>query len=630
MENSSSARLPQAFLYGYGLLFVLFHVFFLTFFAIDPFIFRAIHLFLVCFFVFLAFPIRKKAAVGPFLKGLDFLLAGLCITVPVYIALAYKGIYYRVGFDPTTLDVVFGALQLLLLIEATRRLSGWVMPIIGLAFIGYAVFGGDLPGILGHRGYSLDRTLSVMFSTEGVYGIAIYVSATFIVLFVAFGSFLRECGGGDFFVRMSISFFGRWRGGPAKSAVMASALFGSMSGSAMANVMTTGTFTIPLMKERGYDPAFAGAVEASASTGGQIMPPIMGSVAFVMAEVTMTPYRDVIISAFLPALLYFFCIFMAVDFEALRRGISSLPKEDLPKVWPILKQSGYLLIPLLFLVVMIVVFRRTPIMAAVDSLLVIIAVSWFSKKNRMTPIKILRACAETCESILQVGTICGIAGIVIGVFGLTGIGGRMGALIMQLAGGHLFPSLFLVMIITLILGMGMPTVPAYIIAASVGAPVLVNLGTSVIVAHMFVLYYACISSITPPVALASFAGAGVAKADFWETSWKAIRIGIAGYVVPFMFVFHPLLLLHGGSLPGVLLASFICIVGIITLAGFLHLPWHWLERILLLVSTILIIQPGDASDLIGFLLGAAVFIRRYQMWNIFLRSKKQQIDLKGR
>jgi TRAP transporter 4TM/12TM fusion protein len=618
----------QKMLMGYGFLFLVFHILNLTLYPLDPFIFLSIHIFLLCFLVFLTVPAREGSPSDSLAKT-DIILACLSATIPVYISITYQDLYYRIGFEPTPWDLVFGVLQLVLLIEAARRLSGWVMPIICLVFIAYAVFGDILPGTLGHRGYPWERVVSSLFSTEGIYGVACYVSASFIVLFVAFGTFLNLTGGGDFFTRLAASLLGNVRGGAAKVSVVSSALYGTISGSAVANVVVDGMVTIPMMKRSGFKGAFAAGVEAAASTGGQMMPPVMGSVAFVMAEMTMTSYREVIVAAFIPSIFYYFCLFWAVDFESYRQKIKTLSREELPRVWTVLREDAYLLIPLFLLIYMIVIMNRTPIFSAIFVIVLTIGLSWLKRERRMGFKKFFEACRESVQGTLEVGVICGMAGIIVGIFALTGVGGRMAGMILNLAGGNLFIALFLVMVVTLILGMGMPTVPAYIIAASVGTPVMVKLGTPVMAAHLFVLFFACISTITPPVALAAYAAAGLAKADFWETGWNAFRLGIGGFVVPFMFVYHPFLL-YTGPLSEILIGSLICSVGMVSLAGALYLPIRWWERGILVFSTYLLIAPGLVTDILGAGIGLGFFAARYYVGPLLSRRRAAREALQTR
>lgn len=514
-----------------------FHIAALTVFPLDPWIFLSCSAGMFCILAFLLFPMLPSGKKQ--VQVIDVVLSLIMVGIMAYIFWQHEEMYYRVGFDPTTGDVVCGSLLTLLVLEMVRRLMGWVLPIICLTFISYVLFGADLPGILGHRGYSLARLSSVLSSTEGIFGTAMTAAATYIVLFVTFGAFLRNVGLGEFFIKLAMSVAGVTRGGPAKVAVFASALFGMISGSSTGNVATVGTFTIPLMKHIGYSPRFAAAVEATASTGGQLMPPVMGAAAFVLAEATMTPYSAVCMAAIIPAVCYFVSVYFMIDFEAARLGLRGLPRKELPDAVKVLREDGLYLVPILLLVVMIAFTGRSALSSALVCIAVGIAVNWIKKKRWMGWDSFFKSLQEGTLGTLQPAGACAAAGIIIGIFTLTGLGQRLVVLILGYGGGSLLICLLMIMCITIALGMGLPTVPAYILTAAVGAPVLVQLGVPVLAAHLFVMYYATVSTITPPVAMAAYCAAGIAKANPNQTGWQALRLGIASFVIPFMFVYNP-------------------------------------------------------------------------------------------
>ena len=566
----------------------LFHIICLTVFPLDPWVFLSASAGLFSILTFLLFPAteRGKKRIQP----VDLLLSVICIAVIVYITVHYSDMYYRVGFNPTTADWIFGLAAVVMVLEMCRRLMGWFFPIICLAFVGYIVFGAGLPGIWGHRGYEFSRLISVLASTEGIYGSSMSAASTYIVLFVTFGAFLRMLGVGKFFINLAMSVAGTARGGPAKVSVFASGLFGMVSGSAMGNAVTVGTFTIPLMKHIGYRPLFAAAVEAAASTGGQIMPPVMGSVAFVLAEATMTPYRDVCIAAAIPAVCYFASVYFMIDFEAAKLGLRGLPRAELPNFWGVLREGYLFLIPIIMLVYMIVFGGYSVIMAAIASTGAAILTSWFREGSWMGWRRFVSALEEGSLGTLEAAGACAAAGIIIGVFTMTGLGSRLVALVLSFGQHSLILSLLLVMALTLFLGTGLPTVPAYILTAAVGAPVLVQLGVPQLAAHLFVMYYACVSTITPPVAFAAYAAAGIAKADPNDTGWMATRLGIVAYIIPFLFVFNPALLWKGPWYD-VLSATVLGFMSAWSLAGGVNGYFHPLLRIGLLVASVILLSP---------------------------------------
>ena len=521
----------------------LFHIAALTIFPVDPWCFLATSVGLFCILTFILFPMLPSGK--NHVQIIDIVLSLIAVAMLVYLYTNSEDMYYRVGFAPTLGDCLFGLGAVVLVLEMCRRLMGMFLPGICLVFLAYVFFGADLPGIWGHRGYSVARVLSTLSSLDGIYGSAMAAAATYIILFVTFGAFLQKLGVGDLFINLSMAAAGSSRGGPAKMAVFASALLGMISGSSTGNVVTTGAFTIPLMKHVGFRPSIAGSVEAAASTGGQLMPPVMGAAAFVLAEATMTPYPQVCMAALLPAVLYFASIFFMVHLEAINEGLEGLPKSELPNFWSVLKSDWILLTPVAILIYAIVGSGLSVLLAAVLSIISAIIVSAIHRRSFMPPKDFLNALKEGTLGALQPSAACATAGIIIGIFTMTGLGQRLVVLILSYGGSSLLLCLLLIMVITLVLGTGLPTVPAYILTAAVGAPVLAQMGVPVLAAHMFVMYYATISTVTPPVAMAAYAAAGIAKANPTETGWAAFKMSFAAFIIPFMFVYDPHLMMQG-------------------------------------------------------------------------------------
>jgi len=501
--------------------------------------------------------------------------------------------------DPTVADYVFGGALIAMIIEATRRATGWALPVTALGFMLYGVtVGGQSFGIM------LDQ---LYLTTEGIFGIPLYVSATYVMLFILFGSFVERSGAGQLFMDFALAIAGHTSGGPAKVAVITSSLFGTVSGSAVANVMTTGTFTIPLMMRTGYRPAFAGAVEAVASTGGQLMPPIMGAAAFVMAEFLGVSYLTVAAFAVLPAVLYYLAVFVAVHFEARRIGLKGLPKADLPRMRQVLSERGHLFLPLVVIIVALLT-GRSAAFAALCGIGSVIPTTWLRASTRKT--FTWRAIVEALESgarnTVVVALACACAGIVIGTITLTGLGLAFTGVVLALSQNSLILALFLTMLAGILLGMGLPTTPAYIVQVALLVPALVKLGVQVEAAHLFALYFAVLSAITPPVALAVYAANGISRGTLMDTSWASVKLGLTGYIIPFMFVFAPSLLLIGDFFT-VALAAVTASVGVTCLAGGLHEyfflgPARRWERVLLIIAALVLIKPGWMSDVVGLVL----------------------------
>ncbi len=572
---------------------------------------RSIHLLFTLVLVFLVYPFSKE-------KGRqwhDYFLFALGVTSIVYLFWNYEYFITRYPYvhPLSKADLFLGIILVLILLEAARRSIGLAMPITALVFILYAYAGPYLPGLLHHAGTNTETIIDQLYmTTEGIFGIPLGVSATYVILFVIFGAFLERSGGGQFFMDLAAATTGKSRGGPGKIAVISSSLFGTISGSAVANVMVTGQFTIPMMKRTGFQPHFAGAVEATASTGGQIMPPVMGAAAFVMAEFTDTPYITVCKHALFPAILYFLSVFMAIHFEALKSNLKGMT-ENAPRLLDVLFKEGHLLIPVAIMIYLMFT-GYTPMYACIFSIISVVILANLTRLTRMGIKRILAALEEGAKGALSVAVACACAGIVIGVINLTGLGLKFTSFVLFLAGESLAPALLFTMGAGIILGMGLPTTAAYIVMAALLVPALVKLGIPLIAAHMFAFYYAIISAITPPVALAVYAGAGLAGSNMWKTGFAAVRIGAPGFIIPFMFAYEPSLLFLGSA--WTTFSSFItAAIGVAILAagmiGWFLRETNWLERILLIAAAILLIKPGFYTDLIGFILiGSVAFMQK--------------------
>lgn len=595
-----------------------FQLYFTTLGAISTINLRAVHCIFLLLFTFLLFPTYKKEKRVRSLPPLwDILLIILGTGSFGYLILNYDRISIS-GGRIDDFEVAIGGVALLIVFEAARRASG-NLAILALIFFAYNWFGEYLPGYFGHNGFSLERVLTTQFwGTEGVLGTGIGVSATYIFLFVIFGAFLKHSGFSKFINDFSLTLVGQTPGGPAKVAVIASALMGMINGSAIANVATTGTITIPLMKRTGYKKEFAGAVEAVASTGGQFCPPIMGAVGFVMAEFLGLSYTYVMLAAIVPAFLYYLGLLLSVHFEAMRLGLSGLSKENIPDAMKVIKEQGHLVIPLVLLIALMFM-GYTPLYAAVISIFATIAASWLRPETRMTPQKILDAVVEGSKGAISVGVCCVIIGIIIGTVTLTSMGLNMGYLILSVVDNdHILLTGFLVMIMSTILGMGVPGVAAYVIVQAVAVPVLIEAGTLPLTAHLFCLIYACLSNITPPVAMSAYVAAGIAGSDQNKTGIWAVRLGIIGFIIPFFFLDNPVLLIgvdKTASLAATAWAILTACVGtasmVAGLEGWLLKRCRLIERLILIALAPTLLYPGLMTDLIGIGGLAAVAILQY-------------------
>jgi TRAP transporter 4TM/12TM fusion protein len=584
---------------------------------------KAIHLSLALALTYFAYPaISKQKGKIPWY---DIVCIVLSLFIGAYITFDYMNIIYRLG-DPNFLDIILGGIIILLVLEATRRTMGWPLVIVAVAFLAYAALGQYIPGQLGHKGYSIKRIIEHMFLTsEGIYGVAIYVTSTFVFVFILLGSFLAETGGAQSFIDMAFSLTGRYRGGPAKAAVVGSGLMGTISGSSFANVAGTGTFTIPLMKSVGYKPEFAGGVEAASSSGGQIMPPIMGAAAFIMAEMTGIPYGQLIIYAAIPAVLYYLSVFLMVDLEAAKLGLSGISKDELPKFFEVLKKGGFLLLAPLSIFYMLLK-GYSPIKASFTAVMIVIISSMFRKETRLNLPKFISALEKGAKASLSVIAACAVAGLIVGTVTLTGLGLKFADLIVVLANGKLYPALVLTMIAAIIMGMGMPTTALYIILGSMVAPALIQMDVPVVAAHLFIFYFGCFAAVTPPVALSSYLAAAIAKADSVRTALYGLKLSLAAFILPFIFAVSPELLLLDTSPIKTVRVVGSALIGVFALASalenYLFGKTNLIQRALLFMAALVLIKPGVLTDLIG--LGIVVVITVIQ----YIKGKKTKITIK--
>jgi len=592
--------------------YVLFHLYVLNVKPIDPWIFRSVHLSVGSAIAFIIYS-GWRGAVRPNIVDLAFAVAALWCTYYLYQNLS--GLYFRVGALPNKNDVIFATVGIFLVLEFTRRTSGIILPILALIFIAYGLFGNMLPGVLEHRGYSYSRLISYLYGNEGVFGVILAASSTYLVLFIVFAAFLQVSGVGNYFVQLAFAMAGRARGGPAKVAVIASGLMGMINGTSAGNAVATGSLTIPLMKRVGYSPRFAAAVEATASTGGQFLPPIMGAGAFIMAEVTGIPYTQIVIAATIPALLYFFSVYLMVDKEALKQGLVGLPRSELPNLRELVT-SIYLLAPILILIILLM-SGYSIIRSGTLAMVAVVVTTWFSTRARMSPKVILNALSVGGRMSLQLVAVCACAGIIVGVISLTGLGGRFSYILFSIAQENQLAALLAAMFISIILGMGMPTTAAYAVAASVVAPGLVRTGMDPLLAHLFVFYFSVMSAITPPIALAAFATSGIAGSPPMRTSVEAFKIGLAAFIVPFAFVYSPALIMVGDPL--VIAFSIVtAMAGIFLLAsavqGWLLGRAGILVRIATFIAALLLISGDLLLDTLGLVFVAIAYLYQYRLY----------------
>lgn len=574
---------------------------------------RAIHLAFALSLIFLIYPGSKKSFEKNKTKIplYDMFFAILATAVCLYVVVFFKEIAIRIGL-PNTLDLVVGALTIILVLEGTRRVIGSALPIVVTVFLLYSYFGQIMPGFFAHRGYTVERIIEHLYSgTEGIFGIPLGVSASFVFLFVLFGAVLNKTGMGKFFIDVAMALAGHTTGGPAKVAVIASGFMGSINGSSVANTVTTGSFTIPLMKSVGYRKDFAGAVEAAASTGGQILPPVMGAAAFVMAEFLGIPYIRIAAAAAIPAVIYYIAVITMVHLEACKYGLKGLPKERLPKIGKVLRAKGHLIIPIIGLVYLLV-RGYTPIFSAFWAIVMSLAISMVKAETRLNFKTLCEAFEDGAKMALGVAAACACAGMVVGVVTLTGLGLKIANGLVMLGRGNLMLTLFFTMIASILLGMGLPTTAKYIILSIMAAPALVDLGVEPLAAHLFILYFGVIADLTPPVAVAAFAAAGISGGNSMKTGFIAVRLAVAGFMIPFLFALDPGLLFIDSTIGHTLLLIITALAGVLALGaaagGYLldHTKIH--ERIILILSALALLTPGLLTDSVGIALLVGVII----------------------
>ncbi len=612
------------FVAALAITFSVFQLYTAVFGVLDAMIQRSIHLSFGLCLIFLLYPTSKKWSRTK-LHPLDAVLAVLGVLAPIYIVANYQVLVTRAG-QTTPFDLIAGIIGILLVLEAARRVVGIPMVIVALVFVTYAFIGPYIPGKLAHRGARVDTLVQhLYYTTEGIFGIPLGVSSTFIFLFILFGAYLERTGLGQLFIDLSNAVAGWTAGGPAKVAVLSSALMGTVSGSSVANVVGTGSFTIPMMKKLGYKGEFAGAVESTASTGGQLMPPIMGAAAFLMAEFTGLPYSRIIAGAAIPALLYYFGVWSGVHYEAKKLGLKGLSREDLPKFKRIMLDRGHLIIPLVAIIYLLVT-GFTPMKAALWAIILSILSSMVRKATRIKPMEIIKGLEAGARGALGVIAATACAGIIIGVVTLTGLGLKLGSVLVEIANGNLLITLFFTMLTSILLGMGVPTTANYVITSTIAAPAIVMIMAQragldpfavapahiILPAHMFAFYFGIIADVTPPVALAAFAGAGIAKANPMKTGVNATKLAIAAFLVPYIFVMSPQMLLFNVTPIGLIWMLITSLIGITAVSGAVN-AWfrthmNWIERIAAFAGGLLMIYPGLVTESIVLGLCGAVFI----------------------
>lgn len=620
-----------------------------TWFVIPSTHMRPIHLAVVVSMAFILYPASKKMKKKDHLPWYDIILAMIAVAVYLYPVIAFDSMINQFGY--TTLQIVIGTIGILLLLETCRRVVGVPLVIISVCFICMGLFGRYLPGFLGNRGFNISQLVQHLYYTqEGIFGTPVGASSTFIFLFILFGAFLEKTGVGAFFIEVSNSICGDKRGGPAKVAIIASAFMGTVSGSSVANTVGSGSFTIPMMKKLGYKPEFAAAVEASASTGGQIMPPVMGAAAFLMAENLGIPFSSIIKAAIIPALLYFAGIYIVTDLEAKKTGLTGLPKEQLPKFKKVMLEKGFLILPLVVIIVLLTIGYTASFSALVGIVVAILgsyvptAVKLLKRvfnKEEQTAIEIvkntsglrgkqfLEALEGGARSIIGVAIACGVAGIIVGMITKTGIGLKLGAGLAAIANGNLILLLALTMFASILLGMGVPTTPNYLITSTIMAPIIYKAltqylpnvydgllalgdGYALLPAHLFAFYFGIVADITPPVALAAMAGAAIAKADPLKSGINATKLAIAAFLIPYIFVMNPQLLMLNAAWYEVLQIMVTSLIGMLGVGMCLEKFWdsklNILQQLLALVGGLALIYPGTLTDIIGIIMVGGVII----------------------
>ena len=565
----------------------------------------------IVFLGFLVFPARKGHQKVNSLPWYD--IVGMVLGTGAFLYFTFNAVdVIQQGSNFTWYQIVIGIVGILALAEVCRRSVGLPILIVAGCFIAYAlIWGLSNPSLWGKLNYTVRY---LFYSKEGILSTPINVCSKFIVVFIIFGAFLERTGIADFFINISNAAVGWMSGGPAKVAVVVSAMEGMVSGSSVANTVGSGSVTIPLMKKTGYKPEFAAAAEASASTGGQIMPPIMGAAAFLMADYVQLPYSEIVVKAILPAVLYFAGIFIAVHLEAKKLGLRGLKKEELPRFAPLMKQL-YLLLPLILLIYLVSTNQKSIQYAAAIAIVAAVAVSLFNKGNRITPKRFLEALAAGGQGTITVAAACGVAGIIAGTITMTGLANMMINTIVALAGNHVIIALFLTMLCCIVLGMGVPTTANYCIMAATCAPILIRMGVPAVAAHFFVFYFGIVADLTPPVALAAYAGAAIAQANPMKTALTSTKLAIAAFIVPYVFALNPAMLLVDTTIGEVILICITSLVGIFAISaaleGYVFHKMPWFLRIACAAGGLMLIYPGLVTDTAGLLLVGVSLLIQY-------------------
>lgn len=604
-DRSKLLKITDFLVLALAIMLALFHLYSASFGVMPAYTQTAIHWAFVGSYIVLTKPLKFKGGLL-----IDYALVAVNIFLSIYQILLQERFVQTAGVY-SQLDIYVSILAFIVAIEIARRSIGAILPSIAVVFLIYALFGNRLPGVFKTVRFSISRIAPYLFtSSDGLYGQTLYVSAQFIFLFVLFGTLLDMTGAGEFFVNIAFALTGKVRGGPAQAAVYSSMLMGTINGSGAANVVTTGTFTIPLMKKVGFKPAFAGAVEAVASNGGQIMPPVMGAVAFLMAEITGIKYGTIMLAAIPTAILYYLTLSVSVYVEANKQQIPLTPADQQLKAGKVFKEGWIYLVPLVLLMGLLV-YGYSAQKAAFFTIIVSVMVGFIKSRHSMTPQRFVQAFKEALSGIAPIAASCLLAGVVMGVLNMTGLGLKVSSIIIEFSGGNILIALLLAMVTSLVLGMGLPTSAAYMVLAILVAPAIIGMGVPVIAAHMFILYFGALSTITPPVALSTFAAAGIAGAGMWETGWQAMKLAAAGFLLPFIFCFSPELLFIGttGSIIfSLTTAALGCTILAIAIGGWFKVNLSWISRLILLPSAILLILPEPIiGNLIGLLLAATIF-----------------------
>lgn len=590
-----------------SIVFVAFHVYTAGFRELIGIRQRLVHLTLGLMLAFIVAPLSKKK--GPTWWDIPFIL--LVGGAGAYIFKNIDLIEYNFGNNSLP-ETIAGGILIVVLLEITRRLIGWPLPIIAMVALLYGFFGHLIPGAFGHAYIRPVRYIALLgLSTEGIFGSALAASASIVAMFIIFAALLNGTGAGQYFIDLVMGRFGRSRGGAAKSAVVGSALMGTLSGSVIANVVGTGTFTIPLMKENGYQPKVAGAVEAVSSTGGQIMPPVMGAAAYIICEILAVPFTTVMKAAIIPALLYYLAEFIFVDLYACKFGLLGMQAEEVKAYRERAKGKFYLILPLLLLIILLTFAKLLPQKAAFWAAILVFCIGILQKNNRLTPKKILEIVKSAARNSVEAIAACACAGIIVGTLSITGLGLHLSSILIDLAGGRLMVLLVLTMVVALILGMGLTTTASYIILAVLVAPTLITMGVEPIAAHMFVFYFGCYSAITPPVALGAYVAGSMAGAEPFKTGFQAWVIALPGFIVPFMFVYAPELLFIGSPLSILWVFCTAC-CGVwfmsIAIVGYFRKRLNYLSRAVILISGLLLIIPERVTDFVGIGVGVVFLL----------------------